>query len=478
MYARERSAPLARLVYAGSLSALLLVLVAACVAACAGRPAQKDPPAEVTTDAFERCRALVELALTQGQAYQLLRELTTEAPKRLAGSPGDVRAQEWAITTMRRIGLSNVRREPVTVTRWERGAVERVRLVTEDGGRDLPCTALGGSVGTSGLEGDVVVVRSPLELEQLDASGKIVLFNRPMPRALRNTFQAYSAAVPQRSSGPIEAARRGAIACLVRSMTTQSDDQPHTGATNYALGARRIPALAISTLAADELAAMQARGQTPRVRIESSARTVGEAESANVIGEVPGRSRPDEIVVVGAHLDAWDIGQGAHDDGAGVVHCLEALRLLLASGLQPERTIRCVLFANEENGLRGAQAYFETHEMDQHKAAIESDRGGFEPRGFTTSAHPERREALRAMLAPLDAEIDAGRVIGGGGGADIAPLGTRGVDLFGLLPAWHRYFDYHHSDLDRLEAVNPRELQLGAVALAWLSLSLANETNK
>ncbi|MCB9882431.1 MAG: M20/M25/M40 family metallo-hydrolase [Planctomycetes bacterium] len=438
-----------------------------------GRPEHTLPLDSASPEG--RCRSLIEVGLTHGRAWEFLDGLLKAAPKRLSGSPGDAKAVTWATATMREIGLENVREEPVTVTHWERGPVERVQLVTANGDVDIPCTSLGGSVGTKPIEADLVIVRSPLELESLDVKGKVVLFNRPMPRALRNTFQAYSAAVPQRSSGPVEAAKRGAVACLVRSMTTLIDDHPHTGATNYEFGVRRIPALAISTVAAEGLANLVERGETPRVKIESSAKTIGDAESANVIGELRGTKHPDEVILIGAHLDAWDTGQGAHDDGAGVVHCLEALRLIRACGFELDRTIRCVLFANEESGLRGSRAYFEAHADDLHKAAIESDRGGFEPKGFTTSAGTERRERLVEMLAPLATEIDAGRLIGGGGGADIAPLSARGVELFGLLPAWHRYFDYHHSVLDSLDAVNPRELQLGAVALAWLALQLANE---
>lgn len=429
----------------------------------------------VATSDAERGRLLVELGLTRGQAWDRLQELTHVAPKRLSGSAGNARAVEWAAETMRLLGLTRVRLDPVRVPQWERGAVERVTLLGPGPRRDLACLALGGSVGTRGLEGELVIVRSPRELENRDVKGKIVLFNRPMPRALRNTFQAYRAAVPQRASGPVEAAKHGAIACLVRSMTTRLDDVPHTGSTRYELGIRRIPALAISTQAAEDLAALASSGTAPRVEIETTARNLGEVDSANVLGEIRGSSKPEEIVLIGAHLDAWDVGQGAHDDGAGVAQCLEAMRLLLESGFDTKRTIRCVLFANEENGLRGARAYDEQHGTETHKAAIESDRGGFEPRGFTTSAKPTRHAAIRAMLLPLAAEIDAGRLIPGGGGADIAPLGARGVELFGLLPAWHRYFDYHHSERDRLEAVNPRELQLGAIAIAWLAMKLANE---
>lgn len=430
--------------------------------------------------ARDRCKTLIELGLTRGEAFNRLRELTTFAPKRLSGSRGHAAAIEWARSKMLALGFDKVRTDRVMVPHWERGEIERVTLLGPGTQRALPALALGGSVGTQSapggrIEAELVIVRSTTQLDDEKVRGKIVLFNRPMPRALRNTFQAYRAAVPQRSSGPVEAAKHGARACLVRSMTTRVDNFPHTGATRYARGVPRIPAFAISTQAAEDLAALVSGGYVPRIRIESSARNLGEAESANVIGELRGVDKPDEIVVVGAYLDAWDVGQGAHDDGAGVAQCLETLRLITAAGLEPKRTIRCVLFTNEENGLRGGIAYDAKHGEEAHKAAIETDRGGFEPKGFTTSAKASRFAAIRRMLVPLAAEIDAGRLIPGGGGADISPLGKRGVELFGLLPAWHRYFDYHHSARDTIDAVNPRELQLGAVALAWLAYSLANE---
>ena len=460
-----------------SLAALLIVLLTALTLGCRslGSGATKQEP---TSAEAISAKKLHDLGLSMGRAYELLRSLVTEAPQRLSGSEGADRAVEWAEATMKKIGLSNVRLEPCTVPHWERGEIEEVELIQPGPPRPLPALALGGSIGTprEGLQAEVVVVRSPIELDQLGESirGKIVLFNRPMPRALRNTFQAYRSAVPQRTGGAVEAAKRGAIATLVRSMTTRQDDVPHTGAMRYAEGVPKIPAVAISTRAADRLASLAREGKRIEVRIRLSCKTHEPKESANVVGEIVGRSKAKDVVVIGGHLDSWDVGQGAHDDGSGIVHCLEAVRLLRALGARPKRTIRVVCFMNEENGLAGARAYARAHADEPHHAAIESDRGGFEPKGFTTSARGARFERYKQYVRELSA-FDMGRCIPGGGGADIAPLGERGVPLFGLLPAWHRYFDYHHSERDTIDAVHPRELQLGAVAVAWLAWRLANE---
>jgi hypothetical protein len=242
---------------------------------------------------------------------------------------------------------------------------------------------------------------------------------------------------------------------------------------NYDPAVPAVPAAAIATADADLLSRALAAGPV-KVRIELGCRMLPDVPGANVVGEIPGTERPDEIVVVGGHLDAWDLGTGAHDDGAGCVHALEAARLLLQSGWSPRRTIRIVLFANEENGLRGATNYDAMHAHERHVAALESDAGGFLPEGFTCSLSGEAAEPYARLLAPLK-ELGMGAfATGGGGGADIAPLGKRGTVLFGLLVAGHRYFDYHHSTLDRLEAVNERELALGSAAVAYAASVLAD----
>jgi len=428
-----------------------------------------------------RADRLVEAALVDGKAFELLEDLIAHAPQRHSGTDGAEAAVEWGVATMRALGFRNVRREAVVVPRWERG-VERAEVVgipgLADADRELTITALGGSVPTpeGGLEADVVMVRTFEELRAMGdrAKGKLVFFNRPMPRALRNTFRAYSEAVPQRSNGAVEAALAGGVGALVRSMTTAVDDFPHTGAMNYDDAVARVPAAAISTVDADALAARLAAGPV-RVRMELTCRSLDDVASANVVGEIVGAERPEEIVVVGAHLDAWDLGQGAHDDGAGCAHVLEAGRLILASGLRPRRTIRFVLFMNEEFGLRGGRAYEAAHReaMGRHVAAFESDAGGFEPKGFNTSLTGEAHAALQPLFEPLRSHGMGALLPGGGGGADISPMRPHGVPLFGMIVTSHRYFDVHHSARDTIDEVNERELALGAAALAYAVSILA-----
>lgn len=441
-----------------------------------GQPPREDA-GPVRPELQERADRLVRLALEEGQAYGILRRLVETAPHRLAGSSGAERAVEWGVEEMQRLGLERVRRETCMVPRWIRGPLER--LTTTDGEQQFAITALGGSIGTAegGITGEVLMVRRVEDLATLGeaAQGKIVFFNRPMNPALLNTFAAYGGAVDQRSSGPIEAAKAGAVAVIVRSMTTLINDYPHTGATNYHDDVTKIPAAAISTAGAERLATMLGSGAV-RLRLELSCRTEPDVESANVVGDLRGTDRADEIVLIGGHLDCWDLGQGAHDDGAGIAHCLAAIDLIQRAGLRPRRTIRVVLYMNEENGIRGAKAYVEQHrhELDKHRYAIESDRGGLDPRGFTSSARGARLEAVKSLADPLRPH-GMGVVIPGGGGVDISFLGKTGTELYGLMPSSQRYFDFHHSDLDRIEAVNSRELELGAAAMAYMASVLADE---
>ena len=278
---------------------------------------------------------------------------------------------------------------------------------------EVPVLALGGSVATppEGIEAELVVVRGFEALAAMGerARGKIVLFNRAMPRALRNTFRAYGAAVPQRTNGAVEAAKVGAVAALVRSMTTRVDDVPHTGALRYRDGVPRVPAAAVSTAGADRLAALVKAGKPVRVRLRLSCQTLADVPSANVIGEIPGTDKADEVVVIGAHLDSWDVGEGAHDDGAGCAHALEAMRLIGAVGLRPARTIRAVLFINEENGLRGARAYADEHrdELAKHFAV---GRRGFRAQGF-----PDQRQRCSARRTSPAGRAVAGARHGGDG---------------------------------------------------------------
>lgn len=416
---------------------------------------------------------LVRDALTKPQAYNMLTELT-QIGGRMSGSPQAEQAVEWGRQTMRRLGFENVHLVPCKVPHWVRGKVSRAEIV--DGRDRLSVCALGGSVGTSrkGIEAEVVEVHSLAEAEALGANGrgKIVFYNRPMDPTHTITGRAYGGAVDQRSRGAASAAKSGAVAAIVRSMTLAHDDYPHTGHMAYTDGVPKIPAAAVSTVGADRLSERLKENPHLRVRLELDCKSLPDADSFNVVGEVKGSEHPDEIIVMGGHLDSWDLGQGAHDDGAGVVHSLEALRLLKESGFHPKRTIRVVLFMDEENGGRGADAYAAAN--TKHFAAMESDDGGFMPRAFSTDAKGERLEQIKSWL-PLLAPTGIERFEPGGGGADVGPLAKQGTVLFGLRPDDQRYFDYHHSYLDRLDKVNPREVEMGAAAMAILARLLSEE---
>jgi Zn-dependent M28 family amino/carboxypeptidase len=381
-------------------------------------------------------------------------------------------------------GLENVRLEPCLVTHWERGAPEVLKLVgpAEVAGEELSVLALGGSVATpeGGLTAGVVEVTSFEELAALGdgARGKLVFFNRPMDASLVNTFEAYGGAVGQRVRGAVEAARVGAVGAIVRSMTTRLDAFPHTGGMRYADDVARVPAVAISTLGAERLHALLAAGKDVRLHLELDCRQYEDAPSFNVVGELVGREKPEEVVVLGGHLDCWDVGQGAHDDGGPCCQTIEAVRLLRSLSLRPRRTLRVVLFMNEENGLKGARAYYAAHrdEMDGHVMALESDAGAFTPRGFRTDAPPPARAVLEA-IASLFAAAGAERVIEGAigsGGADVSPMAASGVITTGYLPDPQRYFDLHHSAKDTLAEVSPRELELGAGLIAALVFVVAD----
>lgn len=419
-------------------------------------------------------------ALADNRAYEMLYELTTNIGHRLSGSPQAAQAVEWSKNMMERLGFDRVWLEPVMVPRWVRGNVEEASVLASGARKAIPLkvTALGGSIGTppKGITAEVVEVTSFEELRVLGekAQGKIVFFNRPMDRTLFNTFEAYGRAVNQRGRGAIEAARAGGVAALVRSMTTRIDDFPHTGGMGYVDTIPKVPAAAMSTKDAELLSKLLATEKRVTVNLKLSAQTLPDVESANVIGELRGTEKPEEVIVIGGHLDSWDKGQGAHDDGAGCVQSIEALRLLKELGLRPKRTIRAVMFMNEENGLRGGLAYAaQERPGEKHIAAMESDAGGFAPRGFgvgDSTAH-----AKLVKWAPLFAPIGADRITLGGGGADIGPLARKGVPPIGLTVDSHRYFDYHHSDLDTIEAVNERELALGAAMMAILAYVIAQE---
>ena len=421
----------------------------------------------------EIIKAIFDEALKNGDSYEMLEELTKRVGARLSGTPEAAAAVIWSQQQMKRHQFDKVFLQEVMVPHWVRGNVEVVKVVNSGvaGTINLKTTTLGNSVGTpkGGLVAGVVEVRDFDELKEMGKAGiegKIVFFNRPFDPTLIQTFSAYSGAVNQRGSGASEAARYGAVAVLVRSMASNVDDHPHTGSLRYDEDQPKIPAMAISTRDAELLSSLVKREKEVKVFMENHAFNGEEVLSHNVIGELKGK-KENSYIVVGGHLDSWDIGEGAHDDGSGCVQSIEALRILKSIGYQPNHTLRAVMFMNEENGLRGGRKYAEeaANKSEKHVAAIESDRGGFVPRGFTLSMKDKQKEKVQSwqdLLEPYGLYNFSRE----GGGADIGPLGRQGVPLLGLLPDSQRYFNVHHSSADVFEAVDKRELELGAAAMA------------
>lgn len=422
---------------------------------------------------------IVREALVTNKAYEMLHELCTKVGTRLSGSAGAAKAVIWGKKNMEELGFENVHLEPVMVPHWMRGTEEKGFIFFPGGKREkINITALGGSIATpkQGIVAEVIEVKSFEEVRALGAKakGKIIFFNRPMDRALISTGAAYGGAVNQRGRGAVETAAVGGVAALVRSMTTRLDDYPHTGAMGYVDSIKKVPTAAISTIGAERLSKLLASGKHIQVYLKLSAETLPDVESANVVGELRGTEKPEEVIVMGGHLDSWDKGQGAHDDGTGIVHSLEALRLLKSLGVKPKRTIRVVLFMNEENGLRGGTAYASKERPgEKHIAAIESDGGGFTPRGF--GVNDSLAHLKISGWASTFSFIGADKIQRGGGGADISPLMRKGVPGIGLNVDGHRYFDYHHSDHDTIDKVNERELALGAAAMSILAYMIAQE---
>jgi carboxypeptidase Q len=434
------------------------------------------PPPEAET-----LRRIYTEALVHGQAFDNLRTLVTQCPGRLAGSKALERVVVWGGQTLHALGLDRVTQQDVMVPHWERGAKETVVMTTPTGAEPLTAVALGGSVPTTGagLVAEVIEVQSLDELSTLarnQVEGRIVFFNRPMDPASYSAFPAYAAAGDQRNRGPGLAGKLGAAGALTRSLTHALDDVPHTGQTVYLPDQPKIPAAALSTLAANRLsaalAAARQNGGTVRVAMKINSQWFDPAPSHNVIGEIRGSEFPEEIILVGGHLDSWDIAPGAHDDGAGVVESIEVLRIFRALGLRPRHTLRCVLFTNEENGTAGSTAYAIAAKArnEKHVLAVETDSGGFQPRGFNLgSTQGDAHERAAAKWLKLFQPYGVTSFAKGTGGTDVGPLLVQGCTVAGLAPDSQRYFDIHHTAADTLDKVNPRELHLGAAALASLT---------
>jgi carboxypeptidase Q len=428
-------------------------------------PLRAQVPVDSSVAAYRSAAdRLIAAALHDSAAYARLGRLVDRFGPRLSGSANLESAIDWILAEMRRDGLENVHGEPVMVPHWVRGS-ESAALVSPRAA-PIPMLGLGNSIGTPprGITAPVLVVTSfdDLTSHAADARGKIVLFDVP--------FTTYGETVRYRVAGPSAAAKVGAVACLVRSVTPQSIRSPHTGVTIYDSSVAQIPAAAVAVEDAEMLHRMQDRGERPVVRLTMGARMLPDAPSRNVVAEVIGRERPDEVVVLGGHIDSWDVGQGAMDDGGGSVVAWEAVRLMKALGLRPRRTVRVVLWTNEENGGRGGRAYRDAHAdaLDKHVLAIESDAGVFRPLGFGVAASSAAFVTVKA-IGTLLRPIGADSILPGGGEADIGPLVERGVPGAGLDVDGTRYFWYHHTDGDMLDKLDPADVGRCVAAMAVLA---------
>jgi len=417
-------------------------------------------------------RAIYTEALERGLAYSDLRELCKNIGPRLSGSAQAAMAVDWSEAKFTSYSFDNVHRQAIMVPHWERGTTESGWITSKKGRlHKLHLLALGGSIGTNGLmKGELIEFSSLEELKNASKSkvaGKIVFINQKMDAAQIQTFKAYGGCYAIRGEGAVEASKKGAIAVLIRSLGLPIDEHPHTGSMQYEKDVPKIPAAAISTQDA-EMISDWIKTENLNVNLELNCVEFPDAPSFNVMGELKGKSN-EGIITIGGHLDSWDTGEGAHDDGAGVVHCMEALRILRKLGYKPKHTLRVVFFMNEENGNAGGKAYakWTKEKGEKQLAALESDRGGFAPRGFSCDGSVEYVrliESFSSIFKPYDLHVFEK----GYGGVDIGPLKNEfpGIPLFGFVPDSQRYFDFHHAPSDVFENVNERELALGAAGIA------------
>lgn len=447
------------------------------------KPASPQVVGAISAQYRDAAERIAQAALKSNDAYQKLEHLCINIGHRLSGSPGLDRAIDWAIEAMKKDGQENVGREKVMVPHWVRGKESATMLQPRV--ESLHMLGLGRSIGTppEGITAPVVVVANEEGLEKLGdgARGKIVLFNNPMREYDAERGSGYGKAVRFRHKGARLASEKGAVACLVRSVTANSLRSPHTGAMSYADAKVEIPAAAISVEDADTIARMQARGIAVVVNLKMEARTLPDALSANVVGELRGSTHPEQIVVIGGHIDAWDVGHGAHDDGGGCIIAMEAINVLRKLNMIPQRTIRVVLWTNEENGLRGAKAYARVHadELSNHVAAIESDSGVFAPRGYGVQCKDEDRQNLAAeqmteILGLLSSSIGPLTAKTGFSGADVSPMKNAGVILMGHRVEGSKYFNYHHSHADTIDKVDRDELSQNVAVLAVVAYIIAD----
>lgn len=444
-------------------------VVALCLSA--GIPAKSQQ-----SDESGVIRGLFDEALTSYEAYHNLEWLCKNTAGRICGRPEAAEAVEFTRQVMTGMNLDSVWLQPIRVKSWDRGEQEVARIVSEKFGTiAVPSCALGWSVATGdpGLTARVVEVKSLDELKskpRKEIEGRIVFFNHPMKQTNLATFTSYGEAVWQRSNGPVEAGKLGAAGCVIRSMSIGIDDFPHTGITRYDDGVKPIPAIAISTRAADLLSGYLAEDSDLHFFFRTTCLAGPDVPSFNVIGEIRGSDSPGEIITIGGHLDAWDISEGAHDDGGGCIQSIEVLRLFQASGIRPKHTIRAVMFMDEEVAQRGGQAYAKEAlaKGEKHIAALESDRGVFQPKALAVTGNREQMKKL-AGWQPLFDPYDI-KLISGGGGADVGPLKNfyPQILFMGIIPEDQRYFNLHHAASDSFEQVDRREMQMGAAGIAAL----------
>ena len=428
-------------------------------------------------------KKIYDEALSRGESYERLDYLSNQIGGRLSGSVNYERSVKWGKEELNLIGLDSVWLQPLMIPKWIRGAPEYAHIESSPGNTiSVPIVALGGSISTPsiGISANVIEVKSFDELNKIgkdSIDGKIIFFNRKMDPTLINTFQSYSGSVNQRTQGAAKASKLGAIGVIVRSMTTILDDYPHTGSMYYdelTLN-ERIPAAAISTNGAELLSSMLSLNPNIKFFFRQNSKNLPDVLSYNVIGQIDGSERADEIILVGGHLDSWDLGDGSHDDGAGIVQSMEVLRILKILNYKPKRTIRVVLFANKENGLRGGIKYAELAKKnnESHFFALESDAGGFTPRGFSFDTSESEFNSLKEFEI-LFKHYGIDNFVNGGSGPDIVPLKDDKIILAGLRPDSQRYFDYHHAASDTFDKINKRELELGAAAMTALVYLIDN----
>lgn len=425
---------------------------------------------------------IIQAALADNDAYDKLEYLCLQIGHRLSGSKALEKAVDWATSAMKKDGQENVRKEKVMVPHWVRGyeAASMIEPRTET----MHILGLGGSVGTGpeGITAEVVVAEDEDALNALGdkVRGKIVLFNKTMPPYDHEKGAGYGATVKYRSHGARLAAEKGAVACLVRSVTAKSLRSPHTGAMRYGDVEKKIPAAAVSVEDAESIARLYKKGVPVVVHLLMQAKTLPDAESANVIGELRGSTHPDEIIVIGGHIDSWDVGQGAHDDGGGCIIAMEAINVLRKLNMIPRRTIRVVLWTNEENGLRGGKAYAKDHvaELEKHVAAIELDSGIFKPKGYSLECSNKDKESLAVKqmseIVSLLSSIGEMSSKVGHSGADVSSMREAGVVLLGHNVEGSTYFNYHHTFADTIDKVDPRELSENVATLATVAYILAD----